>query len=131
MKVYTQRYYFDLTEQGSSPSSPGVFVIRDIYPIDLTGALLCVENDSASNATIVIEESTDGVTWTLVLFSTHSTAGNLSYTIVPRGRGAFLFVSASKYVRFSGLDADGNPVRPGVKCWLLGYPPDPGRAEGY
>ena len=131
MKNMTWRYYFDLAEHGASPSTPGTYALPDIYPVDLTGALLCVENDSTVNATIVIEESADGVTWNLVLFSTHSTAGNLSYTIVPRGRGAFLFVSAAKFVRFSGLDADGDPVRPGVKCWICEYWPDPGRGENY
>lgn len=133
MKVLTQRYYFDLSDHGQSPSTPGIYVLPDIFPVDFSGAVLCVENDSDVSAEITVGESQDGVTWNVVLFSTPTTSGNLSYTIVPRSRAMLCFVSSAKYVGFGSFNPAiaGSPVLPGVKAYIYGYPPDGARSENY
>lgn len=79
-------------------------VIRDAtvltrYPIHFAGAALLIRNEESEDNTIVVQESDDGITWTVVLISTHSDSGLLEATITSRSYRVILFTSAKPYVR--------------------------------
>lgn len=94
-------------------------VVFSNYPIHFAGMCIFARNDSNNNSVIRVHESADGTTWSLVLLSTHTTAGLASVTIVGLSYQAILFTSDQKYVRISL--AASNPE--GVHCSLAQYPP--------
>jgi len=95
------------------------FVWED-YPIHFTGAGLFIINESSVfAATISLDDSPNGTTWTSILFSTHSTSGNLNITLVPNSYTTLLFVSCQQYVRIS-VDPE---LPDGLFVHLVQWPP--------
>lgn len=102
-----------------------------IDPVHYAGATLFVANTSSETVTVSIEESDNETVWTPVLFSTHTTAGNLTDDLVGQAYGAYLFTTTGEYVRVSVENEDGDPVNERVQCWIVQFPPNPGRTEAY
>lgn len=98
------------------------------YPINFAGMAALMRNDSANPVTVRVHESTDGVSWDLVLFSTPQAAGLANITMVGLSFAVILFVSNQNYVRIS-LVADNED---GVFVHLVQWPPKPREpAEAY
>jgi len=91
------------------------------YPIHFAGASVLMRNASNQPVTVEVHESTDGTTWTLVLFATHNSAGLASLDMVGLSFAVILFMSAQRYVRIRLSAANGE----GVFCSLVQYPPKP------
>jgi len=90
------------------------------YPIHFSGAGLFIINESSTfSVTISLDDSPLGTVWSPILFSTHSTAGNLNITLVPNSYTTLLFKSCQKYVRISA-DPD---MSEGLYVHLVQWPP--------
>ena len=132
----TIRWYSDIGERthvssyGGTGWAAGTYEMQEENPIHFAGACLFVANSSNSPVTIHIDQSTNRTTWTPVLFSTHTTAGNLAAAVAEQSFGAFLFVTNATYVRFRATNAQGEAVRNEVFFYLAQYPPERGRGEG-
>ncbi len=97
----------------------GSYVWQD-YPVHASGAALMIVNESSIlNAVISLDESVNGTTWTPILFSTHSTAGNLNITLVPQAYNTFLFTSCREFVRITTTPDNAD----GVYVHMVQWPP--------
>lgn len=75
--------------------------LHQLHPIHFAGAAVLAYNAGDEDVVLSVEESADGATWASVLFSTPTTAGNLTLTLTGLSYSVISFVSASEYVRFS------------------------------
>lgn len=93
------------------------------WPINFAGAALHIRNDNANDVVFSIQDSNDGVTWNIVLFSDSATAGLISTTIDTLSFAALLFVSCRKYIRFTvAAGQKGTDVNSGVYVDLTQFP---------
>ena len=93
--------------------------LHQLRPIHFAGAALLTHNAGDEDVVLSVEESADGTTWSTVLLSTPTTAGNVSLTLTGLSYAVIAFQSASAYVRLS-LTARSTK---GVYCSLVQYAP--------
>lgn len=91
----------------------------DRYPVHAVGMAVFFKNEGENEATISIEESNDGVSWSPVLFSTPVSSGNISYTLQPLANLGILFISSCQFVR---INTDPS-IPEGLYVWTVQYPP--------
>lgn len=91
------------------------------YPISFAGMSVFMRNDSDNPTTVQIQESADGITYNLVLFSSPVASGLPSVTMAGLSFAVILFVSDQKYVKIS-LTAENQA---GVFMHLVQWPPHP------
>jgi len=101
----------------------------DERQIPYAGACLFLQNTSPTKTSVIsLAESEDGVIWTVVPFSTPTSAGELSLSLLPGCYAAILFKSTRNYLRIS-LD-EANPE--GVMATIAGhFANNPEFAESY
>jgi hypothetical protein len=105
------------------------------YPIHFAGAALFLTadrrplaaNEAAVTHTFVVEESSDGTTWSVVLLSNHTNSGLLQGSVVGSSQAAYVFTSSAAYVRIRLLEESTQ----GVHIHLVQFPPRPREAGGY
>jgi len=96
-------------------------------PIHFAGAAIHIQNQGNNVLDFFVEDSPNGVVWSPVLVSTHSTSGNIFVTVVGRGQQGVFFTTHARYVRFRVFPA----CPEGVCCVVSQFPPRGREAGGY
>ena len=74
-------------------------IVLSNTPIHYAGMALLMENLSADASEVVVEDSPDGVNYSLVLVSTPAASGLSGVTMVGLAYSVILFASTAAYVR--------------------------------
>jgi len=91
------------------------------YPIHYAGATLFIRNDNDVPVTLRLQDSADGSTWNLLLFSTTAQAGLGTITVQEQAFVAIHFTTAEEFMRVSVTAP--TSIDKGVFMYLAQYPP--------
>lgn len=121
MNEPVQRTTVRLTEAAILTAQPELSddLLEILQPIHFAGAAVHIQNQGTTPTVFFVEDSTNGTTWSPLLVSTHTTAGNLSIPVTEHGQAGIFFVTSARYVRFRVAPA----CPAGVICVVSQFPP--------